>query len=346
MQPPTSPAPRFPWHTVVIAVLTAGLLWMFFRNVNVAEAWHAVLHANPGLIALAVSVTFVTYSIRAQRWRILLSPLGPVRFKIAFRTTVIGFTALFLLPGRVGEILRPYLLARHEGLNATSAFATVVVERLLDMTTVLLLFAVALPFSGVDVGPEVRFAGILAAVGAVLAMVLLFFLAGHPERLGRLAGRLGRRLPERMSTAFARIVQTFAEGLIVMRNPGHLAAAAIWSIAVWLSISLGIWIASNAFGLHVSFIGSFIVVGYLAVGVSVPTPGGAGGFHYFYKAALTNFFGANPDVAAAAAIVLHAISFVPVSIAGLVFMWQDGLTLGRLRSMRSEAQAAEKPVQP
>jgi hypothetical protein len=61
---------------------------------------------------------------------------------------------------------------------------------------------------------------------------------------------------------------------------------------------------------------------------------------------LTNFFGANPDVAAAAAIVLHAISFVPVSIAGLVFMWQDGLTLGRLRSMRSEAQAAEKPVQP
>ena len=58
------------------------------------------------------------------------------------------------------------------------------------------------------------------------------------------------------------------------------------------------------------------MVGYLAVGVSVPTPGGAGGFHYFYKAALTKFFGANPDVAAAAAIVLHAVSFVPVTISG------------------------------
>ena len=97
--------------------------------------------------------------------------------------------------------------------------------------------------------------------------------------------------------------------------------------------------------MQVSFTGSFIVVGYLAVGVSVPTPGGAGGFHYFYKAALTNFFGANPDVAAAAAIVLHLISFVPVSIAGMVFMWQDGLTLARLRNMKSEAQAAEQPHQ-
>jgi uncharacterized protein (TIRG00374 family) len=343
MQSSRSSAPRFPWHTVVIAVLTAGLLWMFFRNVNLVEAWQAVVHADKGLIAAAAGVTFVTYSLRTQRWRILLSPLGPVRFRTVFRATVIGFTALFLLPGRVGEILRPYLVARQEGLKATSAFATVIVERVLDMTTVLLLFAVALPLSGVDVGPEVRLAGIIAAAGAVLALGLLFLLAGHPERLGQLAARFGRFLPERLSSAFARIVQTFAEGLIVMRNPRHLAAAAVWSIAVWLSISLGIWIASSAFGLHVSFVGSFIVVGYLAVGVSVPTPGGAGGFHYFYKAALTNFFGANPDVAAAAAIVLHAISFVPVSIAGLTFMWQDGLTLGRLKSMKSEAQAAETP---
>ena len=345
MQPPPS-ARSFPWHTVVIAALTAFLLWMFLRNVNLAEAWQAALHANFGLLLVAVSVTFVTYSLRAQRWRILLRPLGPVRFRTAFRTTVIGFTALFLLPGRVGEILRPYLLARQEGLNASSAFATVVVERLLDVVAVLLLFAVALPFAGVDVGPQVRFAGIIAAAGSLVALGMLFVLAGHPERLGRFAARLSSWLPERFAQAFGRIVQTFAEGLIVMRNPRHLALAAVWSVGVWLSIAFGIWIEIAAFNMHVSFTGSFIVVGYLAVGVSVPTPGGAGGFHYFYKAALTNFFGANPDVAAAAAIVLHLISFVPVSIAGSVFMWQDGLTLARLRSMKSEAQAAEKPLSP
>jgi uncharacterized protein (TIRG00374 family) len=316
---------------------------MFFRNVNLAEAWHAVTRAHLGLIAVAVCVTFATYSLRAVRWRLLLAPLGPVQFRTAFRTTVIGFAALFLLPGRVGEILRPYLLARHEGLKATSAFATVIVERLLDMTTVLLLFALALPLSGVDVGREVRVAGLVAAIGALLALGVLFVFAGHPERLGRLAGRLGRRLPRKMSHTLARIVQTFAEGLAVMRSPGHLAAAAVWSLAVWFSIALGIWLTSRAFDLDLSFVGSFIVVGYLAVGVSVPTPGGTGGFHYFYLAALRSFFGADADVAAAAAIVLHLVSFVPVTIAGLAFMWQDGLTLGRLRSMRAEARAAEMP---
>jgi hypothetical protein len=60
--------------------------------------------------------------------------------------------------------------------------------------------------------------------------------------------------------------------------------------------------------------------------------------------ALTTFFGANPDVAAAAAIVLHAVSFVPITIMGLVFMWQDGLTLGGLKKMRAEAQAADMPT--
>ena len=128
-----------------------------------------------------------------------------------------------------------------------------------------------------------------------------------------------------------------------MRQPSDLVAAMAWSIPVWFSIAVGIWLTSHAFDLTLSFVGSFLVVGYLAVGVSVPTPGGAGGFHYFYWLALTSFFGADPAVAGAAAIILHAISFVPVTILGLFFMWQDGLTLGRLKQMRAEAQAAETP---
>lgn len=331
------------WHTVVIVILTMGLLWMFFRNIDLRQTWQAITRAHLGFIVLAVLVTLQTYLFRAWRWQALLRPIGKARFRTAFRTTIIGFTATFLLPARVGEILRPYLLARREGMKATSTFATVLVERLLDMTTVLLLFSIALPLAGVDVGREAEVAGLVAAAVAIAALALLFVFAGHPERLGRFAARLGRRLPARAAGAVAQVVQTFAEGLAVMRTPWHLAVAAFWSVPLWVSIALGIWLTSHAFDLTLSFIGSFIVVGYLAVGVSVPTPGGAGGFHYFYLVALTHFFGANPDVAGAAAIVLHAVSFVPVTILGLLFMWQDGLTLGGLKGMRAEAQAAETP---
>jgi uncharacterized membrane protein YbhN (UPF0104 family) len=128
-----------------------------------------------------------------------------------------------------------------------------------------------------------------------------------------------------------------------MRRPGALVLAAAWSIPLWLSIALGIWITSAAFDLTFSFAGTFLVVMFLVVGVAAPTPGGVGSFHYFYLLAVTRFFGANPDTAAAAALVLHAISFVPVTILGLVFMSQDGLTLGGLKNMRETAEAAETP---
>lgn len=339
----TSPKTRIPWHTLVIVALTGGLLWMFFRNVDVKQTWRAITQAHAGYIAAAVLVTMQTYVLRAWRWQALLRPIGHARFRTAFRTTVIGFTATFLLPARIGEVLRPYLLARQEGMKATATFATVIVERLLDLATVLFLFAIALPLSGVDVGRDVEAAGIAAAAGAVGALAMLFLFAGHPERLGRLAGRLGRWLPSKAAAGFAKLVQAFAEGLAVMRTPLHLAVAALWSVPLWLSIAVGIWLTSHAFDLTLSFVGSFIVVGYLAVGVAAPTPGGAGGFHYFYLLALTHFFGADPDVAAAAAIILHAVSFVPVTLVGLFFMWQDGLTLGGLKGMRAEAQAAETP---
>ena len=329
---------RLRWHTVFIAALTLGLLWLFFRNVELRETWHAITHARPGYILAAVVVTLLTYLVRASRWLALLRPIGHARFRTAFRTTVIGFTATFLLPARLGEILRPYLLARTEGLKVTATFATIIIERLLDVTTVVMLFALALPFVNADVGREVKTASAIAAGGAVVALVLLFMLAGHPERLGRWAGKLARHLPARAAHATENLVRTFAEGLQVMRHPSQLILAALWSIPLWASIALGVWLTSLAFDLTFPFMGSFLVLALLAAGVSLPTPGGVGGFHYTYLLALTQFFGAPREASAAAALVLHAVSFVPVSILGLLFMWQDGLTLGGLKGLGTQAK--------
>ena len=74
----------------------------------------------------------------------LLAPIGPTRFRTVFRATIIGFAALAVLPARAGDVLRPYLVARQEGLSLSSAFATIVIERVLDLIAVLLLLAVYL----------------------------------------------------------------------------------------------------------------------------------------------------------------------------------------------------------
>jgi uncharacterized protein (TIRG00374 family) len=329
---------RVTWQTVLIGALTVALLAVFFRSIDLREAWRAMLAADPWWIAAGLAVTVQTYVVRAWRWQSLLQPLGRVPFRTAFRTTVVGFAASFLLPARVGEVLRPYLLAKRERLDATAAFATVIVERLLDLCTVLALFSLALLTAGVDVGRQTRMAGVAAAGVSVVGLAASFVLAGHPERLGRWAARLARHLPPQAAQTVGRVVQQFAEGLKIMRSPGHLAVAACWSVPLWLSLALGIACTTWAFGMTISFVGSFLVVGYLAVGVAAPTPGAAGGFHGMYLLALTQFFRAPADTAGAAAIVLHLISFVPVTLLGLFFMWRDGLSLASLQRMKAQAR--------
>lgn len=321
------------WQSVIVGLLTVGLVALFLRDMDLGEAWRAVVNAHLGWLAAATGTTMLTYVLRAWRWRWILRPLGPTRFRTAFRTTVMGFTASFLLPGRVGELLRPYVLAKQEGLNPAAAMATIIVERMFDLCTVLVMFAFAILVADVAVPREIQMAGLAGAGAAVAGMVMLFVMAGHPERLGRWAGRLTRWLPARIASVVDHLVRTFVEGLKIMRSPMDFVWSLFWSVPLWLSIALGILWTSWAFGLTMSFAGSFLIVGYLTVGVAVPTPGSAGGFHYFYKLAATQLFGAPESVAGAAAIVLHLVTFVPVTVLGLIFMWQDGLTLGQVRSV-------------
>ena len=321
-------------RAVLIFAATLALLAFFFRDANFAEVWAETRRARPLPLVLAVGVTMLTYALRAWRWQALLAPIGNTHFGNAFRTTVIGFAASFFLPARAGEVIRPYLLARKEGLNPAAAFATIILERLLDTATVLLLFAlfVFTVADGVVTADRaqlahVKFWGGAAAGAAVAGLLFMFILAGHPERLGRLAGRVERVLPERFARMVANFVEAFAQGLAVMRQPARLGIALLQSFPLWLSIAAGIWLTSIAFHITLPYPGSFLVMTLLVVGVAVPTPGAIGGFHVAYQVAVQTFFGASPDRAAGAAIVLHAISFVPVSLLGIVFMAREGLTL-------------------
>ena len=327
-------------RSILILAITVALLAFFFRNADLAGIWAETRRADPSLLLLAVGVTLVTYVLRALRWQFLLAPIGVTRFSTAFRTTVIGFAASTFLPARAGEVIRPYLLARREGISPTAAFATIIVERLLDLATVLLLFGVfvvtvAPGVLAADAGEfsQVTFWGGVAAVASLAGLAVLFALAGHPERLGRAAGRVGRVLPARAARVVARFVESFAQGLAVMRQPSKLAGALALSFPLWLSIAAGIWLTSRAFHITFPYTGSFLIMTVLIVGVAVPTPGAIGGFHVAYQVAVQSFFAAPEDASAGAAIVLHAISLGPVTLLGIVFMAREGLTFSGVQRL-------------
>ena len=182
-------------------------------------------------------------------------------------------------------------------------------------------------------------------VGGVSLAGLAFMMvaAGKPEAFSRWALRIERVLPARVAHAVAHLVKTFLEGLAVVRQPQRLAITSALSVPLWLSIALGIWATSQAYHIDMSYPGSFVMMAVLVVGVAVPTPGAVGGFHQAYRIGATAFFGAANDRAVGAAIVLHAMSFVPVTILGAIFMAQEGLSFGRVKSIAAGAARQEAP---
>ncbi len=300
------------------------------------------------LLVTAVVLVGFTYWARAVRWQYLLGPIGPTRFRTAFRATVIGFAASFLLPARAGDVLRPYLLARQEGLSASATFATIVLERVLDLIAVLVLLAVyAWGGPARDIPTSLlRPIQLSAGVGSAAAIalsVLMFLLASHPERVATLVLGMNRVLPHRIAHALAGFARAFSQGLAVVHSPRPLVSALAWSFPLWLLISFQAWCVTRAFGISMPLAGAFLVQAFLVIGVAVPTPGAVGGFHEAYRFAVTTFFGASNDAAVGGAIVLHAVSFVPVTLLGLWFMARDGMSVFGLQSLTRTAQEAEVP---
>lgn len=335
-------------RTGLVTLLAAGLFGWFLRNANLSNVWAELRSAHPGLLGASLVLVAVTYWARAVRWQYLLGPIGPTRFRTALRATVIGFAASFLLPARAGDVLRPYLLARQEGLSASATFATIVLERVLDMIAVLVLLGVYAWGGSARGIPDslLRPIQVSAAVGGALAltlMALMFLLASHPERVGQFVLGVSRVLPHSIANALSRFALAFSQGLAVARAPRPLVSALLWSLPLWAMIAVQAWCVTRALGIDMPMMGGFLVQALLVIGVAVPTPGAVGGFHEAYRFAVTTFFGASNDAAVGAAIILHAVSFVPVTLVGLWFMARDGLSLFGLPNLTSVAREAEVP---
>jgi uncharacterized membrane protein YbhN (UPF0104 family) len=325
------------------AVVGLALLALSLRGVDRQGLTQAFRAADPLLLSGVACATVLTYVARSWRWGHLLAPIVRVPFGHLFSATAVGFMAGLAIP-RAGEVVRPYLVARRHPITTAAGFASIILERLFDLITVVLLFAAylyVLPTPAAQVrGPllgMLKAGGAMAGVGALVVLALLLLLHSRAERAMALVGWMLRPLPARWSGPIARAVRSFAGGLAVLRaSPGHLAAIAGQSLFVWATIALGLHWNNRAFGLDLPFHATFLLLGFLTVGVAVPTPGMVGGFHEAYLLALTQGFGVERETAAAAGIAAHAFTNIPVLLLGLLCLGREGLSLGKVARMSEE----------
>jgi uncharacterized protein (TIRG00374 family) len=198
-------------------------------------------HVHPLQIAMAIGLVYLTYILRAVRWRVFLEPVCEARMEGLVPATFIGFTGLALL-GRPGEFIRPYLIAKKEGVSVSSQIGVWTVERIFDIGAFTVLMAIDVFFSAkIKANPYVgRFQ--LAAVALCGLVAFMAVTAVMIRKRGRQVARFLHGLTSKVSTTLAhhidQKVRAFGEGLNTVAGPKSFVKLVALSLAIWFLIAL------------------------------------------------------------------------------------------------------------
>ncbi len=329
--------------------LAALLLVLFLRTLDFAAVGRAIRGAHLGWLLLATACGLVaTPLFRSWRWGLLLKKAGRPSFLQLNSATAIGFAASTLLPARAGEIVRPVALAKNAGVPLAPCLASIALERLIDLVTVIVLFvAYAVGWAPAGMGGEesgrfelLRRSAFLLGTGTLAGLAFLGFLAAKPARVDRLVRPFLRPLPDRIGAKIESILHSFLDGLGALGTVRDVLVVGAASFVLWMIISFQIWSTMRAFDLAFPFPVAFFVLTWAVLGLAIPTPGGVGGYHTAVAYALAGFYGVSKNTAAAFALVSHALSFVPITLVGLAFLVAGGFSL---KSLAGEPAPSSNP---
>jgi len=325
-------------RVVIGILLSILLLWWALRDVSAAEVIHRIRAVEPTAFTLAIGVALAGFWIRAFRWRILLLPIDRnIPFQPLLGATFIGFAANNLLPARVGEFARAYALARLTQVRVASAFATLVIERLLDgLVVVALLFAAMahpdFPAPDAGGGLNIRGVAILAASLVALAVAGLFLAVTSPGTAARLARAGTRMLPTRTHDPILAALRSFAIGLAVLRSPALFLTSLLLALGQWIFLAVSFLLGFRAFGIdHVPFSGAVLLQSVISLAVALPSsPGFFGPFEAAARAGLA-LWGVPGEQAISFAIGFHIAGFLPVTLIGIYYLWRLDLSWSEVR---------------
>jgi len=318
--------------------LSAFFLWLALNG----EDWGAIgtILADADYRYVALMVPFGAYTLyaRCQRWRILLEkthrrsvPMLPI-----YSASAIGFMANMVLPFRVGEVARPLLLARGAGLPPASTFATVIVERVLDLVA-LATFGVGIVLSA-DVPIEIYRGAQWAAGLAAVGFVGIYIVVVRRETLLPLLDRIWVRIPK-LGPALLKVEHEVVDGMSAIADPVTMARTVAWSFYIWFTVAVSFALGFKATGMDVPFFGGGITVATIvALAVSVPSaPAFVGQFEWGCKVALEQIHGVSGSAAIGYSILVHTTQFLTQVALGVIFLAREGLSIRDISGLKDEA---------
>jgi uncharacterized protein (TIRG00374 family) len=308
--------------------LSAVLLWLSLRSLDLGEIARALKAANWVWFLPICGLTLVAFWLRALRWGWLLHSVKPIGVGSLFSATMIGFAANNLLPARLGELVRPWAIGTRERISRSSAFATIIVERVVDMFCILILFGFALvlhPFP-----PMVQNAGVAALLVNLALLAVLVAIERNPAQAERAAAWVERRAPAKVAPMAASLLRNFSAGLGVFRHGSGLFWVSVHSLLMYAVTAVGLQACMLAFGMHVPWYAGIVLLVITAFGMMIaPTPGYLGAIQYACVLGLS-LFGIDRAVGFSFSLYYHLTQFLPITVVGLIYLGREGLSLGQV----------------
>jgi uncharacterized protein (TIRG00374 family) len=287
-------------------VLGVFFLWLTFRDISWKDFVEGLsqirpIYLIPGFI-FAVGCQF----IRALRFGLILSPFCTLSTKLLWDLLNIWAAANVIMPARLGELVRPYLL-HQRGVSFSSVFGAVLVERFFDMTGLLILLGAVL-WKTPEVSKQYSVFGQILLAALILGYVMVLLILAKKTLVQSLIEKVLKIFPARMAAPLEAIFHKLIEGIEVMANLKRALMIFLYSIALWGLFSATTYVFLLAFGIEASFLVAVTIQVFIALAVAIPSaPGFIGTFHAAGRYALA-LYGIQAVVAVSFATVYHLFS--------------------------------------
>lgn len=309
-------------------LVSAVALWLAFRDVNLGELARALATANYLYLPLSVVLILLGQMCRAKGWQTLLSRQLP--FGSVFSALNAGYLLNNILPLRLGEVGRAYLISRSHKFSAMQALSTVLVERVIDLC---LLVGMLTAFVPPAIGLTGTAATVVIAVLLSLAVLsLLFVVSRRPFWLVQLLRRIVGGL-QRLWKGAGRLEDLFhsvVDGLAALTDARRFWGAVGWSGAAWVSAGLSTWLLLRAFVPEATPDMGFFVLVVVGLGIAVPSAPGAFGVWQAAAVAALSAFAVDKPLALSFGLVNHLVNFALLSTLGALALAREGETLTHL----------------
>jgi len=340
-------------HLFIGLIIIVFSLYYAFKGVKLPELSEAIKSVNYLYLIPSIFLVIISYLLRAMRWRYLIRPIKKnVKIIALFSPLMVGFMSN-ILPARAGEFIRAYLLSKKENISFSASFATIFIERLFDLILLLLLIMWVLLFmpdalnSGNQGGSyqmleKVRIFGAFSFLLCMFILLFSVFLQFKNNLALKIVGIFTKPLPHKWKDKIIGIVNSFTEGLNIIRDGRGFIAAILLSFLIWFVFIVTYYPLYLAFGIEKQLpVVSSMVVLCLTVAIFItllPTPGFLGSYHLACVTVLHGIYGIPKPVALSFGIIAWLIAMGMTVIIGSFFIVKDGISFRQLVPVKERTE--------